>query len=231
MADLVADLIASDDSEMLVRSMLRGDDLQGVLVSDVPGADADPDLLAGPFAHVVVDEAQELTDAEWLMLLQRCPSRSFTIVGDRAQARRGFAESWEERLGRVGFDRVVHRSLTVNYRTPEEVMREAEPVIRTVLPDANVPTSIRRSGIPVRHGSRRELADVLAGWLARHEDGIACVIGDPAFAATDRVRSLSPELAKGLEFDLVVLVGPDALGAVDRYVAMTRATQELVILS
>ena len=55
----------------------------------------------------MVDEAQELTDAEWQMLLQRCPSRSFTIVGDRAQARHGFAESWEERLERVGLDRVA----------------------------------------------------------------------------------------------------------------------------
>ena len=54
---------------------------------------AEPDLLAGPFAHVVVDEAQELTDAEWQMLLLRCPSRSFTVVGDRAQARHGFTES------------------------------------------------------------------------------------------------------------------------------------------
>ena len=48
-----------------------------------------PRLLAGPFAHIVVDEAQELTDAEWQMLLLRCPSRSFTIVGDRVQARHG----------------------------------------------------------------------------------------------------------------------------------------------
>ena len=70
----------------------------------MPGAD--PDLLAGPFAHIVVDEAQELTDAEWQMLLLRCPSRSFTIVGDRAQARHGFTESWQERLERVGLDRI-----------------------------------------------------------------------------------------------------------------------------
>ena len=110
----------------------------------------DPDLLAGPFAHVVVDEAQELTDAEWQMLLRRCPSRSFTIVGDRAQARHGFAESWQERLERVGLDQVELASLSINYRTPEEVMAEAEPVIRAALPDANVPTSIRSSGVPVR---------------------------------------------------------------------------------
>ena len=112
-----------------------------------------PDLLAGPFAHVVVDEAQELTDAEWQMLLLRCPSRSFTIVGDRAQARHGFTESWQQRLERIGLDRVDLASLSINYRTPEEVMAEAEPVIRAALPDANVPTSIRSSGVPVAHGA------------------------------------------------------------------------------
>ncbi|MFM9786003.1 AAA family ATPase, partial [Streptomyces scabiei] len=73
---------------------------------------------------------------------------------------------------------------------------------------------------------------ILDAWLAAHEEGVACVIGDAEFAATSRVRSLSPVTAKGLEFDLVVLVDPDAWGdgvqaAVDRYVAMTRATGEL----
>ena len=60
----------------------------------------------------MVDEAQELTDAEWQMLLLRCPSRSFTVVGDRAQARHGFPESWRERLERVGLDRIDLASLT-----------------------------------------------------------------------------------------------------------------------
>ena len=114
-----------------------------------PCPTAEPDVLAGPFAHVVVDEAQELTDAEWQMLLLRCPSRSFTIVGDRAQARHGFTESWQERLERIGLDRIDLALVNINYRTPEEVMAEAEPVIRAVLPDANVPTSIRSTGLPV----------------------------------------------------------------------------------
>ena len=169
------------------------------------------------------------------MLLRRCPSGSLTIVGDRAQARHGFAESWEERLERVGLDRVRLASLTLNYRTPEEVMAEAEPVIRAGLPDANVPTSVRSTGVPVLHGSVSELHAVVEEWLAEHAEGTACVIGDPSYAATDRVRSLSPVLAKGLEFDLVVLVDPESFGAgiegaVDRYVAMTRATQRLVVL-
>jgi hypothetical protein len=228
-------LAADDDGEGLV-TMLRGQDAKVSLVDETVLPSIEPDLLAGPFAHIVVDEAQELTDAEWQMLLLRCPSRSFTIVGDRAQARHGFTESWQERLERIGLDRINLASLSVNYRTPEEIMTEAEPVIRAVLPDANVPTSIRRGDAPVVHGSVSELSSILDSWLAEHAEGIACVIGDPTFRTTSRVRSLTPELSKGLEFDLVVLVDPEAFGegiegAVDRYVAMTRATRQLVILT
>ena len=238
---VVDDLIAADDSELLVMSMLRGEDLQEKLADEDALPSADPDMLAGPFAHVVVDEAQELTDAQWQMLLLRCPSRSFTIVGDRAQARHGFAESWVERLERVGLTNVNLAGLSINYRTPEEVMAEAEPVIRAVLPDANVPTSIRSSGIPVVHGATSELGSVLDAWLAAHDDGTACVIGAADSGAgsvreTPRIRWLTPELVKGLEFDLAILVDPEAFGegiegAVDRYVAMTRATRQLVILT
>ncbi|MFG2911068.1 RNA polymerase recycling motor ATPase HelR [Kitasatospora sp. NPDC048286] len=235
MADVIGDLLQADDDGEGAVAMLRGRDLQDTLVDETALPVADPEPLAGPFAHIVVDEAQELTDAEWQMLLLRCPSRSFTIVGDRAQARHGFTESWRERLERIGLDRSTVASLSINYRTPEEVMAEAEPAIRAALPDANVPTSVRSSGIPVAHGSAAELDAVLDGWLAEHTEGIACVIGAPGFEARPRVRSLTPELSKGLEFDLVVLVDPEAFGggvegAVDRYVAMTRATQRLVVL-
>jgi DNA helicase IV len=228
-------LTADDDGEGFVQA-LRQQDLRNTLVDEAALPSADPDVLAGPFAHIVVDEAQELTDAEWQMLIRRCPSGSFTIVGDRAQARHGFTESWQERLERVGFDTIKLSPLSINYRTPEEVMAEAEPVIRAVFPDANVPTSIRRSGVQVVHGSTSDLGSILDSWLGTHAEGIACVIGDPTFTATSRVRSLTPELAKGLEFDLVILVDPDAFGttiegSVDRYVAMTRATQQLVILT
>jgi DNA helicase IV len=200
-----------DDGEGLM-TMLRGADVQNSLIdeAELPGTSAltrSVDLLAGPFAHVVVDEAQELTDAEW-----------------------------RERLERIGLDQITVASLRINYRTPEEVMAEAEPVIRTVLPDANVPTSIRSTGVPVMRGSVSDLGAILDAWLVAHADGIACVIGDPTFLPTPRVRSLAPELSKGLEFDLVILADPETFGtgiegAVDRYVAMTRATQQLVILT
>ncbi|MFC9324300.1 RNA polymerase recycling motor ATPase HelR [Kitasatospora sp. NPDC057015] len=266
MADVIDHLLEADDDGEGAVTMLRGQDLRGSLVDESVLPGADPDRLAGPFAHIVVDEAQELTDAQWQMLLLRCPSRSFTVVGDRAQARHGFTGSWRERLERAGLDRIEVTSLGINYRTPAEVMAEAEPVIRAVLPDANVPTSIRSSGLPVTYGSVSELASVLDGWLAANADGVACVIAADGLAADglegggleggglegggigvggidvgtlrdpSRVRSLTPELSKGLEFDLVVLVDPQTFGegvegAVDRYVAMTRATRQLVVLT
>jgi DNA helicase IV len=239
---VVDDLIAADDGEGLV-TMLRGADAQTSLIDEAALPTLDPDVLAGPFAHIVVDEAQELTDAEWRMLLRRCPSRSFTIVGDRAQARHGFTETWATRLAAVGVPDARVSSLSINYRTPEEIMTEAEPVIREAIPDANVPTSVRSSGLPVVHGMRDDLAAIVAGWLAADPAGIGCVIAAPdgiaAAAAvippSDRVRVLTPAQSKGLEFDLVVLIDPDGFGegiegAVDHYVAMTRSTRELVVL-
>lgn len=235
MSHVIDHLIENDDSDMKVMSILKGQDARNVLAGVDAPSPATPDEVAGPFAHIVVDEAQELTDAEWRMLVARCPSRSFTIVGDRAQARHGFTEMWVERLARVGVRGASVASLSVNYRTPREVMEAAAPVIRQAIPDANVPTSVRDSGVPVAYAEVTERDRILTSWLDAHPAGTACVIGDESFVPTGRVRSLTPEAAKGLEFDLVLLVRPEDFGddltsAVDRYVAMTRTTRELVIL-
>ncbi|MDO9379675.1 MAG: RNA polymerase recycling motor ATPase HelR [Nocardioidaceae bacterium] len=240
--DQVIDDLAQADGDPYgvgLVTMLRHQGIRGALVEDAGAPATDPDVLTGPFAHVVVDEAQELTDAEWQMVLLRCPSRSLTIVGDRAQARHGFTGSWVERLGRAGIDRVEVATLGANYRTPQEVMDEAEPVIRAVLSDANVPVSVRRGGVPVEHRPVADLADVVDDWLAAHPTGTVGVIAVRQVDASwdsPRVQVLAPEHAKGLEFDLVVLVEPSTFGnghqgAVDRYVAMTRATWGLVVLS
>ena len=231
-------LIAADDSEMQ-----RHVDAARAGPAERPrrrgGAPTpDPDLLAGPFAHIVVDEAQELTDAEWQMLLPRCPSRSFTIVGDRAQARHGFTESWQERLERVGLDRVDLASLSINYRTPAEVMAEAEPVIRAALPDANVPTSIREQRRPGRCTGRSPNwarsstpgspptprgSPASSARARRSSRDSARPVADPGAGQGARVRPGRPRRPGD--------VRRRHRGAVDRYVAMTRATQQLVILT
>lgn len=242
MEDVIHDLIASDDSDLKTMSMLRGQDLRSALDTYTGAAATPTELLAGPFAHIVVDEAQELTPAEWAMLTRRVPSLSLTIVGDRAQARHGFPESWADRLAAVGVPDPAVATLSINYRTPVAVMEEAAPVIRAVLGDANVPTSIRDNGIPVRHAPAADRDRILHDWLAAHEEGTACVIGDETYPGTARVRSLSAVEAKGLEFDLVLLGEPERGGslddraaqieaAVDRYVGMTRTTGELVLLN
>ncbi|WP_314148827.1 AAA family ATPase [uncultured Leifsonia sp.] len=243
MDEVIQDLIATDDSDLKTMSMLRGQDLRAALDTYTGPAASSTDLLAGPFAHIIVDEAQELTPAEWTMITRRVPSHSLTTVGDRAQARHGFPESWTERLAEVGLPGATVATLSVNYRTPVAVMKQAEPVIRAVLPDANVPTSIRDNGIPVRHAPATDRDSILRAWLDAQPEGTACVIGDDSFATIPRVRSLSAAEVKGLEFDLVLLVepgprhggaAPDRAAAietaVDRYVAMTRTTGALVIL-
>ena len=237
---VVEELLQLDDEEGMM-AQLRQDGIRDALVDEAALPDADPDLLAGPFAHVVVDEAQELTDAEWQMLLLRCPSRSFTIVGDRAQARHGFTESWQERLERVGLDRVD--AGLAEHQLPhagggDGGGRAGDP--------GRVPGRQRAHLHPQQRPARSctdptsDLGSILDTWLAEHDDGIACVIGTDGIAGPSRRRRasgrLTPELSKGLEFDLVVLVDPEAFGegiegAVDRYVAMTRATQQLVILT
>ena len=81
-----------------------------------------------------------------------------------------------------------------------------------------------------------DLHSIVDTWLAENPDGIGCVVGERTFQPTARMRSLTPELTKGLEFDLVVLVDPARFGtgvegAVDMYVAVTRATRQLVELT
>ncbi len=245
------ELIAADfDHEGLVQQLRQGDLKEALAAEAQANTGAAQrgtlDPLAGPFAHIIVDEAQELSDAQWQMLLRRCPSQNLTIVGDRAQARSSFHESWEERLARVGINSPRMATLTVNYRTPAEIMEAAAPVIRAALPDADVPTSIRHTGIPVAYAEISQLGILLAKWLDEHQEGTAAVIASPAQLAilaagvgpdeanrSSRIKWLTATLAKGLEFDAVFLCGDDApgiAGAVDTYVAMTRATQHLTVL-
>jgi len=259
--------VMEQDEEIIDEEVLRvGDVLDAELLaerqqrrSDLTAAQRAAQDRTWTFGHVIVDEAQELSAMDWRLLMRRCPSRSMTLVGDVAQTgAEGGASSWTEVLEPYVADRWRLRGLTVNYRTPSEIMEVAARALVEVNPDLDPPVSVRSNGIePVQldvHANSLgtalrqvvdvELAAVDGGTVAvicpgsaeRHlRTGLSDVVGDSAAGEPNPVV-LSVARAKGLEFDSVVLVAPDeivaesARGWGDLYVALTRATQRLSVL-
>ena len=188
------------------------------------------------YRHVVVDEAQELSEMDWRMLMRRCPGRSFTVVGDLAQRRSAAgATDWGAMLDHYVPGRWVYRSMTVNYRTPAEIMAVAAAVLAEFAPGVEPPESVRACG--VRPWSRKVTDDELPGAVAEFvraeagREGTSVVIGPP-----DVPGAVPASDTKGLEYDAVLLVDPDRIledgprGAAELYVALTRATQRLGVL-
>ncbi len=198
------------------------------------------------YGHVIVDEAQELSEMAWRMVMRRIPNRWMTVVGDVAQTGDpAGTSSWQEVLEPYVAKRWKLTELTVNYRTPAEIMAVAADVLAAIDPAAGVPRSVRESGhVPVAHRVRREElpARVSEVVTRRHGPGTTAVIA-PADTVADlaeldgeSVRVLTVQQVKGLEFDDVVLVEPAGLltesprGLNDLYVALTRATQRLIVV-
>jgi DNA helicase IV len=188
------------------------------------------------YGHVVVDEAQELSEMDWRVLMRRCPSRSFTIVGDLAQRRSAAgATAWAPMLAPYVGDRWQYRQLTVNYRTPAEIMTVAGALLARFAPGVRPPESVRACG--VRPWSRRvadgEMQEAIDDFVREEagREGTSVVLGPPGVPGT-----IPPSAAKGLEFDAVLVVEPErilaggARGAAELYVALTRATQRLGVL-
>ena len=199
------------------------------------------------FGHVVVDEAQELSAMQWRLLMRRCPSRSMTVVGDIAQTgSTAGARSWGQMLEPYLSDRWRLAELTVNYRTPAEIMRAATSMLAAAGVRSSPITSARsvESALIIERltgplSSRP--AALLAEWLRDGEGQLAVITTDPDGIAvelpeSERLAVLSPVQAKGLEFDSVLLIEPADIvaatprGVADLYVAMTRAIQRLHIL-
>jgi DNA helicase IV len=190
------------------------------------------------FGHVVVDEAQELSPMMWRVLMRRCPSRSFTIVGDVGQtgAPAG-ARSWAAVLAPHVGDRWTQAELTVNYRTPQQVMDLAAAVLHAGGSPVRAPTSARVGKDDpqlTRVGSlEAELPGLVDGEWRAAGDGTVAVITPRGTherlaaavrralpegvvtSSTDAMQSpvsvLTVRAAKGLEFDSVVIVEPAAI--------------------
>jgi DNA helicase IV len=273
-----AGVLTAEEQRLLHRPRGSGPDEFRWSLADMPLLDEAAALLGlrprrGPadtvdpptYGHIVVDEAQDLTPME-LRVLARRSLGSMTLVGDIAQATGLWAPSgWEEVVANLPTSRPVRVAhLTVNYRTPAEIMALAGRVLRAALPGAEPPSSVRSTGVPPRIVPVRDAADLPARVAATALDELAAVgdgtvgivcpaslvgavaaalerhgadFGGAADRALDAPISLVPvEMAKGLEFDAVVVAEPAgiaeeaATGLLALYVALTRATRRLALV-
>jgi DNA helicase IV len=230
--------LMDDEDHLLAQDLLYAEDLAERFeerdtreLAERAAADRD-----WTYRHVVVDEAQELSEMDWRVLMRRCPTRSLTVVGDLAQRRSvAGATSWDSMMEPYVPGRWVYRSLSVNYRTPAEIMTVAAALLAEFAPGVQPPESVRACG--VQPWARRVTEDELPAAIeefVRDEAaraGTSVVIGPPGVPG-----AVLPSETKGLEFDAVLVVEPERIlangprGAADLYVALTRATQRLGVL-
>ncbi|WP_407700667.1 HelD family protein [Streptomyces endophyticus] len=203
------------------------------------------------YAHVIVDEAQDLTPMQWRMVGRRGRHATWTIVGDPAQS------SWSDpdeagaaRDEALGSRPRRHFTLTVNYRNPSEIAELAAKVLALAMPGSESPSAVRSTGIQPRFEVVREkAADTVRAEAARLLEQVDGTVGvvvamnrrDEAArwlsGLGERVVALGSLEAKGLEYDATIVVSPAEIadespaGLRVLYVALTRATQQLTVVS
>lgn len=217
------------------------------------------------YGHIVIDEAQELSPMQWRLLMRRCPMKSFTIVGDIAQASSAAAaSSWAQALEPFVGDRFELDELTVNYRTPAQISDAAVAVAQAAGLEISAPRAVRQGQWApfISRVSEQDLVsatvDTVTAEVQRSAGGLIGVIvapekyaqvataislahrgntGTSESALENQILVLTPWEAKGLEFDVVIIVEPGDLvqaanGSVgDLYVSMTRPTQRLHLIA
>jgi DNA helicase IV len=228
-----------------------------------PSGSGDGDGIGEPraFGHVLVDEAQDLTAMQWRMLARRCPSGSMTLVGDPGQASRpGAVASWDDVFRHLPTHNPPRfATLSINYRTPAEIMDVAARLLAVAAPTVEPSQSVRSTGeYPTYVNVERDALVIEAARTAReavarggtvaviapvgaHDQLVAALadVGAVAGGAESLdapVAVLDATDAKGLEFDHVVVTEPARLVTPDRaglrllYVTITRATKTLTIV-
>ncbi|MEP6478032.1 MAG: UvrD-helicase domain-containing protein [Rhodoglobus sp.] len=215
------------------------------------------------YGHVVVDEAQELSPMQWRLLMRRNPLKSFTIVGDVAQSSAAAgATSWADALTPHVGDAWRLEELTVNYRTPAQIAAVAESmaiahgltvtrsravrgsewpvdIVRSGDVDAAVVETVRADAALKAQGTIAVVASesLMPGLAIALSEAFGADVGRGALGLTRGIALITPQEAKGLEFDSVIVVEPQrivdeiARGAAALYVAMTRPTQRLHLVT
>ena len=212
------------------------------------------------YAHVLVDEAQDVSPMQWRMLRRRGASASWTIVGDPAQSSLTDTQEANRAIEEIiGTAPVRHFRLSTNYRSPSEVFNLAAKVVVTDFPDADLPTAVRSTGhepqllmpadaAPENPTIPAAMINIVRSLLAEVEGtiGVICPPSTKDELAThferarlpgaERVVVITAQQAKGLEYDAVLVITPDDIvaespgGVRALYVALTRPTQRLVTL-
>jgi DNA helicase IV len=212
------------------------------------------------YAHVLVDEAQDVSPMQWRMLRRRGASASWTIVGDPAQSSLTDTQEANRAIEEIiGTAPVRHFRLSTNYRSPSEVFNLAAKVVVADFPDADLPTAVRSTGhepqllmpadaAPENPMMPAAMINIVQSLLAE-VDGTIGVICPPStkdelathleragLPGAERVVVITAQQAKGLEYDAVLVITPDDIvaespgGVRALYVALTRPTQRLVTL-
>ena len=226
-----------------------------------PAREVDPfELPHETYAHLLVDEAQDLSPMQWRMLRRRGASASWTIVGDPAQSSWTDTEESNRAIEEIiGTAPVRHFRLSTNYRSPSEVFDLAARIVVADFPDADLPTAVRSTGhqprlmVPADAAPEHPTIDTAVINIVRTllaevggtvgvicppstKDELAAKLEQAPLSGADRVAVVTPMEAKGLEYDGVLVVTPDDIvaespgGVRALYVALTRPTQRLVTL-
>jgi DNA helicase IV len=210
-------------------------------------------------AHVVVDEAQDLSPMECRALGRRCTTGAATVLGDLAQGTTPWAApSWESLLSNLGKPDTGVRELSVGYRVPRQILDYASTLLAVIAPELRPASSLRADpgALDVVRVSASALGPRLAVACAQaltRPGSVAVIAADPQVrslagaldraglgygepGSDDRLTLVPVTLAKGLEFDHVIVVEPariaraEARGLQRLYVALTRAVSQLTVL-
>jgi DNA helicase IV len=228
----------------------------GSVRAEITPADGRERLLSGRiekptgYAHVLIDEAQDLSPMQWRALARRGRSASWTVVGDAAQA--SWTDAAQAQAARAeafaGLERRAFH-MSTNYRNAREIFDHAREVVLAAVPDADIPDAVRETGVaPVDRGVSGSLLDAVGeavDLLLAEVDGSIAVIPPRRWAdrlavladtGGGRVEVVDPLSTKGLEWDATVVVDPDAIveespgGVRVLYVVLTRAAHRMHVL-